>query len=69
MKYNSPLATTASPDEATTGSRRNCTALFAIDAMLHDVGGGGESDMAEEEPEVEDGLLGVFLRKRTTLTS
>lgn len=37
--------------------------------MLQFVGGGGESDMAVEEPEVEDGLglLGVFLRKRTTL--
>lgn len=36
---------TARPDEARTGSRRNCTALLVMLPMLHDGGGGGESDM------------------------
>lgn len=36
-----------------------------MEAMLQDVGGGGESDMATVEPEGDGGLF--FLRRRTTL--
>jgi len=64
LKYKSPLATTARPDEASTGNRRNWTALLAMDAILQDVGG-GESDMVVEPG---DGGL-FFLRSRTTLGS
>lgn len=49
LKYRSPLATTARPDEANTGSRRNCTALLAIEVMLQEGGGGGDSDIIEEQ--------------------
>lgn len=45
LKYKRPLATTARPDDARTGSRRNCTALLVMLPMLHDEGGEGESDM------------------------
>lgn len=45
LKYNRPLAMTARPDDARTGRRRNCTALLVMLPMLHDGGGGGESDM------------------------
>lgn len=47
LKYNKPLATTAKPDEASTGSRRYWTALSAIAAMFHDGEGGGDSDMVK----------------------
>ena len=42
-----------------------------MDVILQEVGGGGESDMAADELEVEDGLLLLvfFLRSRTTLAS
>lgn len=46
LKYSRPLATTARPDDARTGRRRNVTALLAMLLMVHDGGGGGESDMA-----------------------
>lgn len=45
MKYKRPLATTARPDDASIGRRRNWTALLAILPILHDGGGGGDSDM------------------------
>jgi len=46
LKYRRPLATTARPDDARTGRRRNVTALLAMLLMLHDGGGEGDSDMA-----------------------
>ena len=64
LKYKTPLATTARPDEASTGNRRNWAALLAIDVILQGVG--GESDIAADEPEEEDAGL-VFLRRRYTL--
>lgn len=45
LKYKRPLATTARPDDASIGRRRNWTALLAILPILHDGGGGGDSDM------------------------
>lgn len=54
LKYRSPLATTASPDDAITGRRRNWTALLAIVEIFHWGGGGGDSDMVcDPSDEVE----------------
>lgn len=40
-----PLARTARPDDASTGSLRNCTTLPAIAPKLHEDGEGGWSDI------------------------